>query len=200
MNALPSIQIVDNFCPAIDQVRASALASGFGTWAPNKGVIGSSRYEGMNFQGWHAPMVHSLATAMGRPVYPNSIFFRVTNRDTEKAYTHSDRESGDWTCVAYLSEHKGEVSGTGFFRHRATGLTEMPPMCELRKKKWAKLRHDIVHGTDKEWEQTAFVAGLYNRAVIFRAPLFHARRPRNGIGASAEDGRMVHVQHFCIDQ
>ena len=200
MNPIPSLMVVDNFCPAIDAVRQSALDSGFGTWAPNKGLIGSSKYEGMNFQAWHAPMIHSLALAIGRPVYPNSMFVRVTNRDTEAAYTHSDRESGDYTCVAYLSEHKDEVSGTGFFRHRATGLTEMPPFCELRKKKWAKLRRDIVHGGDKEWEQTAFVKGIYGRAVIFRAPLFHARCPKHGIGNNAENGRMIWASHFHVEE
>lgn len=199
MNAIPSLMVVDDFCPVIGQVRASALASGFGKWAPNKGMIGSSIYDGMNFQGWHSPMVHSLSLAIGRPVFPNSMFFRVTNEETEKAYTHSDREAGDFTCVVYLSEHK-ERSGTGFYRHRATGLAEMPCFAELRKKKWAKLRKDIVHGGENEWEEIAFVAGLYNRAVIFRAPLFHARRPKGGIGCSDKDGRMVWVSHFHIDR
>lgn len=195
MNALPSVMIVDDFCTVVDQVKASAMASGFGSWLPNKGLIGSSKYTGMNFQGLHAPMVHSLSCAIGRPVYPNSLFFRVTNVDTEKAYTHSDREAGDFTCICYLSEHK-ERSGTGFFRHRASGLTEMPAFADLKKRKFAQLRRDIVDGGEKEWEEMAFVTGRYNRAVIFRAPLFHARRPRNGIGKTAADGRLVHVIHF----
>lgn len=191
----PSFIVVDNFCPVIDAVKASAFASGFGKWEPNAGLIGSSKYTGMNFQGLHAPMVHSLSLAVGAPVYPNSLFFRITNEDTEKAYTHSDRESGDFTCVCYLSEHK-ERSGTGFYRHRATGLTEMPCFAELKKRKYASLRRDITDGTDKEWEETAFVAGQYNRAVIFRAPLFHARRPRNGFGKTEKEGRLVWVSHY----
>jgi hypothetical protein len=191
------IIVVDNFCTAIDAVKASAFASGFGKWAPNQGVVGSSVYTGMNFQGLHAPMIHSISMAIGRPVFPNSMFFRVTNTDTEKAYTHSDRDHGDWTCVCYLTEHK-ERSGTGFYRHRKSGLSEMPCLHELQKKKWSKLKRDIVHGTDADWEETAFVAGLYNRAVIFRAPLFHARRPRNGFGTSEKEGRLVHVVHFNI--
>lgn len=199
MKDVPSLTVIDDFCPVIGQVRASALASGFGKWAPNRGMIGSSIYDGMNFQGLHAPMVHSLSLAIGRPVFPNSMFFRVTNEDTEKAYTHSDREAGDYTCVCYLTEHT-ERSGTGFYRHRASGLTEMPCFAELRKPKWAKLRKDIVHGGEKEWEETAFVAGLYNRAVIFRAPLFHARRPRNGIGKTVAEGRIIWASHFHTDQ
>jgi hypothetical protein len=195
MREIPSLMIVDNFCPSIEAVKASAFASGFGKWTPNKGMIGSSIYAGMNFQGLHAPMVHSLSLAIGRSVYPNSLFFRVTNADTEKAYTHSDREAGDYTCICYLTEHK-QRSGTGFYRHRATGLTEMPCFSELKRRRYAQMRDDIVNGGEKEWEETAFVTGLFNRAVIFRAPLFHARFPRNGFGKTEQDGRVVHVIHF----
>lgn len=194
-----TIRIFDDFCPNIEAVRDSALASGFGTWKPTKGEVGSSNYEGMNFWGNHSFMLHSLAIAMGRPVYPNSMFFRVTNKDTEKAYVHSDRESGSWTCVAYLSGHK-EPSGTGFYRHRKTGLTEMPTFAEMRKKKtFDVLKRDMIHGGDKEWEQLDFVRGIYNRAVVFYAPLFHARNPKNGIGTNAKDGRMVWVSHFQME-
>src|SRR5690606_32737823 len=71
------IKIVDDFCPSIDEVRASALASGFGTWKPNKGEVGSSNYEGMNFWGRPSLLLHALAHYIGRPVYPNAMFFRV---------------------------------------------------------------------------------------------------------------------------
>lgn len=194
---LPDISVFDNFCPVIDRVKASAMAAGFGTWAPPKGAIGSSIYEGMGFQGWHAPMIHSFSASIGRPVYPASMFFRVTNKCTEKAYTHSDRESGSVTCVCYLSEHK-EKSGTAFFRHRETGLTEMPPYEELQKEEYAKLRKDIVDGGEDEWEEMAFVTGVFNRAVIFKAPLFHARRPKTGFGETAEEGRIVWACHAEI--
>lgn len=191
-----TVKIVDNFCPLIAEVRESALQSGFGTWRPNKGEVGSSVYEGMNFWGKHSYMLHSLSLAVGRPIFPNSMFFRVTNKETEKAYVHSDRESGSYTCVAYLSEHK-EASGTGFYRHRKSGLTEMPTFAEMRnKKRFDILKRDMVKGGDKEWEQLDFVRGVFNRAVIFRAPLFHARCPKNGIGTTAEGGRMVWVTHF----
>ncbi len=194
-----TVKIIDNFCPLIADVRESALQSGFGTWRPNKGEVGSSVYEGMNFWGKHSLMLHSLALAVGRPVYPNSMFFRVTNKETEKAYVHSDRESGSYTCVAYLSEHK-EPSGTGFYRHRKSGLTEMPTFAEMRsKKRFDVLKRDMVKGGEKEWEQLDFVRGVFNRAVIFRAPLFHARCPKNGFGTTAEGGRMVWVTHFEME-
>lgn len=194
-----TIKIFDNFCPVVDQVKASALQSGFGTWKPNKGEVGSSVYAGMNFWGKHSFMLHSLAQAVGRPVYPNSMFFRVTNKETESAYVHSDRESGSWTCVAYLSEHR-ETSGTGFYQHRKTGMTEMPPFEEMAgKKEFDKLKRQMVKGSAKDWEQLDFVRGVFNRAVVFYAPLFHARCPKTGFGTQATDGRMVWVSHFEME-
>ncbi len=184
----------------IDEVRASALASGFGTWAPNKGEVGSSVYAGMNFWGKHSIMLHALTHVMGRPIFTNSMFFRVTNEDTEAAYVHSDRESGDYTCIVYLSDH-AEVSGTGFYRHRETGMTHMPSFAELSRTPdlFDQLKREMVEGSDKDWEQLDFVRGIYNRAVIFDAPRFHARYPKNGFSMTAEDGRMVWVCHFLTE-
>lgn len=189
--------VVDNFTPRIDEVRASALAAGFGTWRPNKGEVGSSVYEGMNFWGKHSIMLAALTRVVGSPVFPNSLFFRVTNADTEGAYVHSDRESGDYTCVAYLSEHS-EHSGTGFYRHRESGMTHMPSFAQMAQDSEAfeKLKAQMVRGSDEDWELLDFVHGGYNRAVIFEAPKFHARTPRHGFAASPEEGRMVWVCHF----
>lgn len=189
--------IVDNFCARIDEVRESALQSGFGTWRPNKGEVGSSVYDGMNFWGLHSLMLQSLSFAIGGPVYPNSMFFRVTNETTESAYVHSDREWGDFTCIAYLSQHT-ERSGTGFYRHRETGLTRMPSFAELSQDPpfFEKLKEQMVRGSDDEWELLDFAYGGFNRAVIFDAPRFHSRYPKTGIANSVEDGRMVWACHF----
>jgi hypothetical protein len=191
-----SYTVVDNFSPHIERVRASALASGFGTWRPHKGEVGSSIYDGMSFWGDHALMLAALTRAFGAPILPNSMFFRVTNTDTEGAYVHSDREAGDFTCVAYLSEHEG--SGTGFYRHRRTGMTRMPSFDEMRANpdEFERLKQEMVRGSEEEWELIDFVRGAYNRAVIFDAPLFHARSPKHGFGNTPESGRMVWACHF----
>jgi hypothetical protein len=195
-----SLIIAENFCPQIDQVRTSAIEAGFGTWIPaTKGAVGSSRYDGMGFWGLHSHMLKSLAITLGKPVYPNNMFFRVTNEDTEKAYVHSDRHSGDFTCVAYLSDHKNSESGTGFFRHRELGITEMPTLEEMTDSGlFDRLSKEMVEGDEKTWELTHFCKGSYNNAVIFRAPLFHSRFPKHGIGKTPEEGRLIWGCHFCL--
>jgi hypothetical protein len=154
----------------------------------------------MNFVGRHELMLHALAHYVGRPIYPGAMFFRSTNAATEPAYVHSDRESGDFTCIVYLSDHK-ERYGTGFWRHRETGMTHMPSFAELREKPelFDQLKHEMVDGSEKYWERMDFVRGQYNRAVIFDAPRFHARSPRHGFGSTADEGRLVWVSHFYLE-
>jgi len=195
----PGVAMIEDFSPYADAARASALEAGFGTWRPNKGEVGSSIYDGMGFWGDHAKMILPLMQHMGAPVIPNSMFFRVTNENTEAAYVHSDREAGQFTCVAYLSEHESE-SGTGFYRHRRTGMTSMPSFDEMRAdpEEFARLKDEMVRGSDEDWERIALVAGKFNRAVIFDAPLFHARSPRHGFSSTPEEGRMVWVCHFML--
>jgi hypothetical protein len=194
-----AVRIIHDFCDDPEFVRNSALQAGFGTWRPNKGEVGSSNYDGMNFWGRHSMMIHALSKAMGCQIFPNNTFFRVTNKETEKAYVHSDRESGTHTCVAYLSEHDG-LSGTGFFRHRGTGMTRMPSFAELATNPtfFDVLKKEMVEGTEEHWELIDFVRGQFNKAIIFDAPLFHARHPKNGFGETPEEGRMVWVCHFCL--
>lgn len=189
-------QVVDDFCDHMELVKESAHAAGFSTWLPNKGEVGSSVYEGMGFWGEHSLMLRSLIMATGRVLVPNSMFFRITNEGMEKAYIHSDRETGDHTCVVYMTEHT-EPSGTAFYRHKRTGLAEMPSFNDMAKAGiLEELKADMVSRDPDKWEMLDYVEGKYNRALIFKAPLFHSRYPIEGIGSSEEDGRMVWVSHF----
>ena len=193
---MEKFKVVDNFCPQIEEVIASAKAAGFGTWAPSKGEVGSSIYDGMNFWGHHALMLSALIGATGQVVVPNSMFFRSTNVGMEKAYIHSDRQTGAHTCVAYMSEHD-EPSGTAFYRHIPTGLTEMPSFAEMQEMGiLEQMKEDMVSRDPAVWEQLDVVEGKFNRALIFEAPLFHSRFPLEGIGSTADEGRLVWVSHF----
>ena len=191
-----SYLVVDNFCDDIERVKQSAFAAGFDTWNPNKGEVGSSVYYGMGFWGYHALMLRSLIRAVSNVVVPNTMYFRVTNVGMEKAYIHSDRESGNYTCIAYLTDHE-EESGTAFFRHKRTGLIEMPSFVEMQATGvMDEIKEDMVSRDPDKWEQLDFVRGAYNRALIFNAPLFHSRFPLEGIGNTFETGRLVWASHF----
>jgi hypothetical protein len=120
----------------------------------------------------------------------------VTNVGMEKAYIHSDRESGSHTCVCYMTDH-AEDSGTAFFKHKRTGLTTMPSFAEMADMGILdELKADMVSRDPDKWVQLDYVRGAKNRALIFNAPMFHSRFPLEGIGSTAEDGRLVWVSHF----
>lgn len=190
------IEIYDDFAPDYLAVRESALRSGFGSWKPKKGDIGLDSYAGMNFWGNHSSLIRGLWERLG-PVFPNDMFFRVTNPSTDKALVHSDRSSGDFTALVYLSPaHEG--SGTGFYRHRETGLTEMPALEALIDDPpfFHKLYADMLAASNDLWEQIDFVEARPNRCVVFNAPLFHCRIPKEGYGTDDISSRMVWACHF----
>lgn len=192
------VRVIDDFCDdnSLEIVIQSAYNSGFGTWAPNKGQVGSGIYEGVNFVGEHAFMLRSLIEHTGDAVIPGSMFFRLTVEGTEKAYIHSDREYAGNTCIVYLSEHDSPY-GTAFYRHRPTGLIEMPSFAEMEEMGiLEQLKEDMVSRDEAVWEQVDLVEGKFNRAVVFEAPLFHSRWPVEGLGSTIEDGRLIWATHF----
>jgi hypothetical protein len=192
------VQVVDDFSEGIDQARESAILAGFGTWAPNKGQVGSSLYEGMGFVGDHSLLLRALMYHTRAVVVPNSVFFRNTHVGHEQAYIHSDRAFGAHTAIVYLSQHD-QTYGTAFYKHKPSGWLAMPDphvLMEECPQLWKKLKEDMVSRDPDKWEQVGFVEGKYNRALIFEAPLFHSRFPLDGIGNSPEDGRLIWASHF----
>lgn len=193
------IQIHDDILPKeqLLAVRQSALESGFGTWQPASNSFGYSSYRGMNWKGHHGTMHAALTRLVKTPIYPNSSFFRVASADEDKALIHSDRNDGNYTAIAYMSEDDDVVHGTAFYVHKSTGLREMPPMQEMiasgEHERWMEDMKDY----DK-WEQLDFVRGLFGRMLIFSAPLFHKRVPDYGFGNNPENSRMIWVSHFLV--
>ena len=194
------IEVVDNFLPNVEAVRASALRSGFGTWRPNKGDIGADSYGGVNFVGDHASGFARLQRHVGRQIIPNSMFFRITNDSMEHALIHSDRGYGENTAILYLSPTNPVKSGTGFYRHRETGMEEMPSLEELMKDPvfFQKIRQQMLDADDRDWEIYQFVESTFNRCLIFNGPKIHCRIPKTGYGSTEDDSRMVWVAHFNI--
>ena len=193
-------EVFDDFLANPEKFKQSAFDAGFGSWRPNKGEVGSSIYDGMCFWGDHGVALKALIKRLNKGIVPNSMFFRITNENTEKAYTHSDREMGNYTAIVYLSHHDENESGTGFYKHRETGYIRMPSFADLRTKPefFEKLKTQMVDGGEQDWEQINFVPGKYNRCVVFDAPRFHARHPRHGFGTDEQTGRCVWVCHFDI--
>lgn len=193
------IFFIDDFLSDPDKMRQSALASGFGTWRPNKGAIGPSKFDGVNFYGDHATGVRAIAKHFKVPIYPNKFFFRVTTEDTEEAVVHSDIFTGDFTCLLYMSEHEG--SGTEFYRHKPTDTYSLPPLKDFYadQELFERMKVDCSHRNPDIWEKVNTIEAKYNRAIIFPSPVFHCRYPYTGFGHGPEDGRMIWGCHFYAE-
>lgn len=200
-DVLPWVMVVDNFVANPDEIRQSALITGFGTWHPTNTIMGYKNYDGVNINGMHSPLVRALCKAMGCAVYPSSMIFRVTGEKSDPSRVHSDRMFGDFSCIVYLSKEK-DKSGTAFYRHMDRDSCEHPPVTQdlVNSPEFEALKREMDEASDDVWQQVHYVEGKYNRAIIFKAPLYHARVPRLGIGTTPEDSRMVWVCHFNIER
>jgi hypothetical protein len=188
--------VVDNFVGNPDAVRRSALITGFGSWAPCNTVIGYKNYDGVNINGMHSPLVRSLTNAMGCCVFPASMIFRVTGEKSDPSRIHSDRMFADFSCIVYLSIEL-EKSGTAFYQHRKTQSCEMPSLESMKDEPWfEEHKKEMDEASSDIWKEVHYIDGKYNRAIIFRAPLYHARVPRIGKGTTPEDSRMIWCCHF----
>jgi len=195
---LSKVLVADNFVRDPDAVRASALNSGFGTWRPDATVIGYENYDGVNINGMHSCLVKALTDAMGCSIYPESMIFRVTGEKTDPSRIHSDRMFGMYSCIVYLS-HELEKSGTGFYQNLRTGSCEMPSLNSIMgTAEFDILKLEMDEARDEDWKQVHYVEGKYNRALIFKAPLYHARVPKFGKGSTPEDSRMIWCCHFNV--
>jgi len=101
----------------------------------------------------------------------------------------------NWSGVIYLSKDHPNVDGTVFWKHKRTGLEEMPRSVEgLAKYGW-RSNDDIrrfleTDGVDQsKWEKTLSVPYKYNRMVLFRPWLFHS--PGDAFGDSIHTSRIV---------
>jgi hypothetical protein len=191
------VLVADRFVTNPDAVRQSALTSGFGTWKPDHTIIGYENYDGVNINGMHSCLVKALTDAMGCSIYPESMIFRVTGEKSDPSRIHSDRMFGMYTCIVYLSKEY-ETSGTGFYQNLRTGSCEMPSLSSMDTDEFERLKKEMDEADEKDWKQVHFVEGIYNRALIFKAPLYHARIPKLGKGTTPEESRMIWVIHFNI--
>ena len=130
-----------------------------------------------------------LDEAMERPVKINTIFMRLTSRQTSGAphQAHNDSVMGDFTLLLYLNDGPG---GTSFVKHVETGMDGQPTTFEDYEV-W--LRDTNVPDA---WEITEMVDMKKNRANIIDAERMHRAEPVGGFGQDATDGRIVLTAFF----
>lgn len=117
-----------------------------------------------------------------------SFFRRSPEGQKEPHYLHDDRSMGEWTAIYYLSLHPPEGDGTSFFARLVTGQAEST--APIGSEAW---RDEVSAWMDlSQWERYATVEAKFNRLVLFKASLFHARALPDNWGAG-DDSRLIQI-------
>jgi hypothetical protein len=194
---LNRIYIVDDFYPNPDGVMENVFNderedNSGGNYA---GVMNSTNF----FTPEHQRVFQQL---VGHPVSAGTSLtgkfrFSCVN-DTYKQNIHFDAggENLAWAGVVYMQKHYEEgIEGTSFYKHKETGLEEIPRSIEgCSKYGWNSIADlkkflDTDGVDDSKWIKTLTVPYKYNRLVLFRPWLFHA--PGKAFGSSIETSRIV---------
>lgn len=124
----------------------------------------------------------------------------VTSDSGSRTIVHADAAI-DWAAMIYLTPGAPDYAGTGFYRHRPTGLAGPPSDREARALGYADAAEfdDRVIRPDKadpsKWELIEQVAPRFNRLVLFQGgQMYHA--PMGGCGADQNDARLTHIFFF----
>ncbi len=137
----------------------------------------------------HEPVIDSATELNGK-----IRFSQASEPYTQNIHFDGGRRT-KWSGVVYLSKDHPAVDGTIFWKHRRTGLEEIPRTTEgLAKHGWStyeELKSFLEKdGTDDSlWEKTLTIPYRYNRLVLFRPWLFHS--PGRAFGETLRSSRMV---------
>lgn len=184
----PSIMVFDNFLDNPDQARVEALGQQFTESGSYKGF----RALGPNHSQEIVTKLDMIFDATSeRPIQftGSSFMYHYTTAGTPEVY-HADtgQNLGDWAAVLFLKPGAPLESGTSLFRHRRSGIDSGDPS------RYSRQPGPYCYLDITDFEETDYVANVYNRMVIFASRRLHSmRRP---FGYSVETARLTQLFFF----
>jgi hypothetical protein len=193
--------LVDNFYANPDRVREMGLANTFAD-------ISATDYPGYSGRKSVASkgLRSSIESLVGYPLNVDTSRFTwggfrfITAESAKGAVIHAD-VAVEWAGMVYLTPDLSAGHGTGFFRHRETGLEGPPTDRVARSLGFAdssEFDDKVVRPVKAEhsrWEMYDCVEAVYNRLVLFRGEqMYHA--PVGGAGSTPETARLTHIFFF----
>ena len=198
-----SLMIIDDFLEKPDAFRQTALGLNY----PDlKGEFpGRNSAQRIDLPGL-SQHVSSLVGENLRPIDPMESHghCRLTlASDPRLGAVHVD--SAQWSGILYLSRDQDARGGTDFFRHKKTGLDQIP----INDREAGRLGYasskavmdQTVFADGKKrsaWEKTMSIPLRFNRLILLRPWLFHSSGP--GFGSSVADGRLIYVMFFTLNR
>ncbi len=175
--------VVDDFLPTASAARDQALSSEWINWLGYDNEV-YKRVQIVEIPGLQA----AIEKELDRPVKMLGMGFRLNyEKELPNSLVHSDFGWGTHALVLYLSEGP---SGTAFFRHRQTHTDRV----KIGDSHQAIVTRDW--NNKDAWELFKFVSMKFNRALIYRSELYHARYPFTAFGNTPENGRLIAVAFF----
>ena len=195
MNYIKSMKVssitIDNFYSDVDAVRQQALQQSFDV---------TGNYPGRRTTPFFNDSIQEVISSLIQPHAGkitwwgdhNSGTYQYTTKE-DKSWIHADQTS-HWAGVCYLTPNPPLNSGTGFFKHKETGLTEAIYTEEgvYDEKAMAEIYKDSQN-LDK-WEMTDKVENKYNRLIMYRGDTFH--QSLNYFGDNMYNGRLFQTFFF----
>jgi hypothetical protein len=180
--------IADDFYESPIDVRNFALSQEFDV----TGNFPNARTKSFSNENVKTTIQEIIATHGGLITYwpegYNGAFQFTTAQN--RSWIHAD-DGTTWAAVVYLTPDAPLSGGSGLFRHKATGLSEMPDSKE-------KLKEIYLDSQDMtKWEILDRVGNVFNRIVIYRGSIFHTSL--DYFGKDKYDGRLFQTFFFSTE-
>jgi hypothetical protein len=198
---LPSLIVVDDFLADPHGARRQALALDYDPQFKRGNYPGLLSTAPLPIRGLEA----AVSKILGRSVVPAPDTSHGHCRLTLKAGKGKSGVHVDpcfYSGILYLSLPNHCRGGTDFFRHRRTGLDEVPrDPARIAATGYADanaLIEDVVNKdttSASKWERTARIPMRFNRLILFKPWQFHNAAP--GFGTGRENGRLVNLMFFA---
>jgi hypothetical protein len=197
-------KIADDFYPDPDLVREIALRStyhfprNYFGYRSTKGFLPRGTVERIQaLFGFERVMLH-------RAEWGTTCFYQTLarGRHRESFFVHIDAvrdpRQPRFAFLVYLSPQAPPGSGTGIYRHKATGLWQDPTAADARRlgRSRQELRDRLEADAQarSRWELLDSAENAYNRAVLFPSHWYHAGG--RYFGSRVENGRLYQAFFF----
>lgn len=118
--------------------------------------------------------------------------FQYTTED-HHSWLHTDG-AVQWAAVLYLTPHAPHSAGTGFYRHKRTGMEKFVYLTEKPTEKDMKHPYLTDYKDMTKWELTDIVSNKFNRLILYDASMFH--KSLDYFGKDKYSGRLFQVFFF----
>lgn len=180
--------VVDNFYTNVDATRQYILSTDFDV---------TGNYPGMRTKSYATDQIKSMfEDILQKKIthwpseYNGSFQYTTKNMDS---WIHRDRTR--YAAILYLTPDAPVSSGTGFFKHKKTGIETLDDYNKLTPELKAEVDSD-GNKMDK-WDMVDLVGNKYNRLIIFNG--YRNHRSMEYFGTNKFNGRLFQVWFFDVN-